>query len=113
MRNIHKVYHSFCKKFKENGDPQGMYLSKGYSLMIAVQKWAKNYPNDIKIVGIDDSFHAGSDLVLIEHKTNTDYFGITAVVIPQCSGENPIEFFMYPNHQKDLIKALQACKKSC
>lgn len=34
------------------------------------------------------------------------YMGTTAVVIPQCTGEKPLEFFLYPCDRDELIAAL-------
>jgi hypothetical protein len=104
--NTHTVWHEFMKRFKTK-DGSG-YLWKGYDFMGRVQKWARRYPKDVRITSIDDSYFAGSILVLVEHKTPRSYMGTTVVVVPQCSGESPLEFFMYPGHRRELLKALRA-----
>jgi hypothetical protein len=109
--DLHRVYHRFTHLF---GD--GMFkpwVDTGYELMQKVQRWAKNYPDDVHIVGCDDDYHCGADLVLIEHKPKKpkkgkyEWFGVTVVYIPQCSGEKPIRFFLYPGHQIELEKKLK------
>lgn len=110
--NIHKVFHDFLKKFANFGGVPTVFKSKGADLSDAVEVWAKKYPNDVRMVRCDDSFHSTSDLVLIEHKSKNYYMGTTAVYIPQCSGEDPIEFFLYPSHTNQLIKALQEIKRA-
>jgi hypothetical protein len=52
-----------------------------------------------------------NDLVLIKHRSRKDWHGVTAIVIPQCSGDDPLAFFMYPGHQKGIIKALGEIRK--
>lgn len=80
--------------------------------MVAVEKWAAKYPKDVKVVRIDDSYHAGSRLFLIDHITKKKYFGITAVVITQCDNQPaPFEFFLYPDHQADLLAKLLGARK--
>lgn len=106
--SIHRVWHAFSKKFMKGGS----FKLKGYDLMKAVEKWAKKYPRDVRTVGIDDGDFCNSDLVLVDHKTKDQYMGVTAVVIPQCTGEDPLCFFMYPSHQAGLLKALVALEKA-
>lgn len=101
--DIHRVWHAFQKKFMTEGGFN--FKTEGYALMVAVEQWAKRYPNDVQVTGCDDSYHSGSDLVLIEHKTENSYMGTTVVVIPQ--NGSPCEFFLYPGHRKDLQHALQ------
>jgi hypothetical protein len=104
--NIHTIWHEFARRFKKCEKGQDRYRYVGYDLMGRVEKWAEKYPKDVRIAAIDDSYFASSYLVLIEHRTKRSYMGTTAVVIPQCSGEDPLEFFMYPGHQKSLLGAL-------
>jgi hypothetical protein len=105
-RNIHAVWYEFARRFKtKNGFK---YRSKGHDLMIDVEKWAKRHPKDVRIVGVDDSYFASSFMVLIEHKTTRSYMGTSVVVIPQCTGEDPLEFFLYPSHRKGLMETLRS-----
>lgn len=109
--HIHKVWFDFLKKFKktvklDNGGTDEKYKYYGYDLIEKVEKWSDKYPDDVKICNVDDSSHSGSILVLIEHKTKSEYFGTTAIMISQCSGSPPVEFFLYPHHRENLISAL-------
>jgi len=100
---IHKVWHEFSRRFK---DGQDSYRYVGFDLMVRAERWAKKHPKDVRVVGIDDSYFASSLLVLVEHKTTRSYMGTTVVVIPQCTGEKPLEFFLYPGHRSALLDAL-------
>ena len=105
---IHNVWHSFQRRFCKDG-PSGNddWKYRGYDLMKRVKTWAKKYPDDVTITGCDDAVFAGSDLVLIEHRSDKLYMGTSVVYIPQCTSENPIQFFLYPGHRFALIAALR------
>lgn len=105
---IHRVWHDFAKRFMDNEGRT--FKGAGHTFMARVNRWAKKYPDDVVIVGCDDAYYASSDLVLIEHKTETDYHGITVVYMPQCTGESPIAFFLYPGHRDGLLSALLASR---
>src|SRR6267142_360604 len=101
-KHLHSVWHDYMRSFIDVKKPL-----KGYSLMVAVEKWAKKYPKDVTICSVDDAYHAGSVLVLIQHKLSPrKVWGVTVVYIPQCTGENQINFFLYPCHYKPLAVAL-------
>lgn len=90
--------------------PLGEWKLQGYALMEAIEKWAVGYPDEVKIVGVDDDVHSGSILVLVEHKSPSQYFGVTMVSVPQNSGP-PCIMFMYPEHQKGLMGVLTAMSR--
>lgn len=102
--SIHKTWHAFCRRFGRKDD-RGWKL-KGYDFMCAAEKWAKKYP-EVQVVGVDDDHHASSSLILVPHydKRRKDYWGTTVVYIAQCSGEEPITFFLYPSHLEGLMDA--------
>lgn len=100
--SVHKVAHEYDRRFK------GL---SGYELIVKVERWAKKYPDDVRLVSVDDSHFAGSLLVLIEHRTKTQYMGTSAIIIPQCTGEAPIQFFLYPGHRRELMRALASIEK--
>jgi hypothetical protein len=77
----------------------------GHELMKRVRKWAEKYPT-VRICGCDDDHFCNSDLVIIPHERKRYYMGATVVFIPQCTGEQPIKFFLYPDHANRLIPAL-------
>lgn len=123
--NIHRVYHDFQHKFFAKIEKKPVIIGKkkmkifdlkwkwtGYDLMAKVEKWATKYKDDVTIVRCDDDSHAGSILALIQHRKQHDgmYMGTTAVFIPQCTGEDPTRFFLYPGHHDNLIKALKDIK---
>jgi len=107
-KNVHYVYHNFESKFK-NFDGKWKYI--GYDLMVQVAKWAKKFPEDVKIVVCDDSYFAGSDLICIEHRSTHEYMGISVVFIPQCTGEQPTTFFLYPGHRRNFYRTLRSMGK--
>jgi hypothetical protein len=105
---IHKLYHAFMKRFM---DGTLTFKGQGYELSQRIERWAKHHP-EVKQVRCDDSYHAGSDLFLIPHATDREYHGTTVVYVPQCTGEKPIEFFLYPvGHHEPLQRALADIKR--
>lgn len=102
------VWWSFQKSFMKKDDSWRVI---GYKLMERVERWAKKQPKDfVRIVSVDDAYFSTSLLVLIEHKTDDSYMGTSVVFIPQCTGENPIRFFLYPEFE--LLKVLKEIEKS-
>jgi hypothetical protein len=119
--DVHRVYHEFCKKFykfHKTGEseflgkmfPQGESKPRwtGYALDQRVEKWAEKYPDDVRMVRVDDDYFSSSSLVLIEHKTKKKYMGTTVVFIPQCAPDPIATFFLYPSHRRGLVEALAA-----
>lgn len=105
-KDVHRVYHRFVKKFLNTRDE--FVIKKSHKLMNAIETWAKHYPRDVYVVPCDDNFFASSTLTFIEHRAlNGDYMGTTVLYIPQCTGEKPIQFFLYPRHQKELLTIIQ------
>jgi hypothetical protein len=106
---LHIIWRDFEKNFRLKG---GQYRYVGFDLQERVETWAKKYPKDVRICLCDDAQHSSSCLVLIEHRTKTHYMGTTVVFLPQCSGDPPAEFFLYPNRAEQLLEALQAIRKA-
>jgi hypothetical protein len=102
MKELHKIFYSYCGLFPKNPAKN----LKGYAAMEAVKKWATKHPT-VRMVRVDDSFHANSDLIFIPHETKRKYMGTTVVFIPQCTGEEPIEFFLYPKAVTKLQEVLK------
>jgi hypothetical protein len=79
-----------------------------------MEKYAKRHP-EIIACRVDDDNHCGSDLYLIPHycddgNLGADWMGVTVLYIPQCTGERPIRFFLYPQHHDGLLEALLEMK---
>ena len=111
-RSIHRTWHAFCRKF--GGSPDKKWKLMGYDFMCAVDRWAQKWP-EIQVVTVDDNYHTTSYLVLVPHydKQQKDYWGTTCVYIPQCSGEDPIDFFLYPSHLDGLREGFERMRKFC
>jgi hypothetical protein len=101
--DVHKTWHAFAKKFIDRKTEEFLYV--GYDLMTRAERWAEKYP-EIKIVGCDDDHFCCSSLILVPHATARSYMGLTVLYIPQCTGEKPICFFLYPSHRQGLLDAL-------
>lgn len=101
--DVHLVWHRFQDKFK----PKGEWKWSGYVLMDKIQRWAKRYPTEVQVTSCDDDIYAGSLLVLIEHRSTSDYFGTTILFISQFEAP-PAILFLYPDHRKYLLSALKA-----
>lgn len=101
---MHLVWWDFQRRFINK---KGKFTKLGYPLMKAVERWAAKYPMDVEICTVDDSYHAGSALVLVQHRMSPrKVWGVSVVYIPQCTGESPISFFLYPSHYRELAPAL-------
>lgn len=105
--DLHAVFKDFVKRFR-NKDETWRFV--GYDLMQRVENWAKKYPTGVWVLSCDDNYFSSSVLILIEHRTKNRYMGTTVVYIPQCAGEQPIRFFLYPDHRDSLIAALTQIK---
>ena len=84
---------------------------KSYDLMQRIEKWAEKYPKDVQVCRIDDSFFASSSLVMITHRVGNKIFGTSIVVVTQCDGQPPCEFFVYPSHREGIQEALAKISK--
>ena len=105
-----RLCRKFMKKFGCSGDSSNPFKYKGYELMKRVERFAQKNPT-IRIASVDDSYFSGSMIVFIPHECKEEYWGTTAVLIPQCSGEPPTEFFLYPGHVRGLIEVLEGLDK--
>lgn len=99
--NVHLVWYKFCKKFMK--DMKFKY--KGYDLMRRIDKYIESNPEIIAVTCDDDSF-CGSSLYSIPHDCKNQFMGTMIVYVPQCTGEEPTRFFLYPSHNNELIKLL-------
>ena len=80
----------------------------GYPAMCRVDAYVKKHP-EIKVVSVDDAFHASSSVVLVPHPK----MGITAIYIPQCATNELNHFFLYPTHARPLVEAIAEMTKKC
>lgn len=103
---IHKISHAFTRATEE---------MSGYPMMTAARRWADKHPERVMVSRVDDDFHAGSLLAFITHEVpkgpKKTWFGVSVHYIPQCTGEKPIRFFLYPGHVDELIDTLQKIRK--
>lgn len=131
---IHRVYHQFhnwlVKTYGENlhGEWVINYITQangkkkklkyrsfnenefnrrlvGYEVIENVERYVKRYCKEIQIVRVDDSYHAGSIILLIPHINH----GITTMFIPQCTSIQN-SFFLYGSDFNELIKGLEKLK---
>jgi len=100
-----KLWHTFSNKLSSP------FKYKGYDLMERVERFAKKHPT-VKIAHVDDSYFSSSYIAFFPHECKDEYWGTTALLIPQCSGEPATAFFLYPGHVDGLIKVLQEIQKN-
>lgn len=96
---LHHVSHHFQRTFMTDNRE---WKCIGFELMEKVDKWAKKFPTEVHLSHIDDDFHANSLAVFISHRTPKRYMGVSVVIIPQCTGEKPMTFFLYPSDLKSF-----------
>jgi len=108
--DVHKVWHELVRELTtEDGDAFNFDLIPDWEGKL--DQLSEKYPDHIQHISCDDSHHCSSDLIMIEHATmpkadRPKYMGTTVLYIPQCTGEQPIQFFLYPGHKMALMKAL-------
>jgi len=109
---LHALAHSVDRRFK-NGPYK--WKEKGWDLIEKLEKFIAKRPQ-IRMARVDDSSFSNSELVFIPHtydapKLGCSYMGTTVVFVAQCTGDPPVEFFLYPSHLRNLIETLQAIEK--
>lgn len=114
IKVIHGLAWAFRRQFGGNGC--GKYKYKGYDFIERAEKWAVKQPG-VQVAYCDDNHHCGSVVILIPHKDlkakrpEDRYWGTSVIIIPQCTGEEAMEIFLYPGHRRSLLAALQAVVK--
>lgn len=116
---VHKVWDAY-------GKAMGDLI--GYARMEAARKWAEKKGHvrsgAISFATVDDNHFCGSLLVFITHETKREHIGdfksrrhapswmgVTVEYIPQCTGEKPVRFFLYPSDLHSTQIALKALAK--
>lgn len=103
--NVHYVWHRMpihkAKNFEKECDQ-----NKKIKMGDKIEKFSKKYPKEVFCLGCDDSYYASSDLILVTHEAKKQWHGVSVLMIPQCDGRPPAEFFLYPHHLDDLYSAL-------
>jgi len=102
-QNVHRIFHAFQRQFCA---ANGKFKYEGYEFRQLVRRWAKRYPQDVRMIYCDDSTFCSSALVFIEHRAAENYMGTTVIYIPQFGGA-PAQFFLYPSHRISLSRALR------
>ena len=101
---VHRVWHEFIKEFML--EERDEFALTGWELMEKVEEWALKWPEDVRITRCDDNMFMSSLIVLIDHKTPTQFMGTTMVTIPQM-GSQPQVMFLYPGHREGLREKLR------
>lgn len=101
----HRIWYDFCRTFLDEKREGSPWKYRGYALMKKIERWARRYPDFVRITHTDDSQHMNSLLCLIEHRTARTWMGLTVISVPQ-NGEEPGQFFLYPEDQDELMLAL-------
>lgn len=108
--NIHRLWHKFCHRFKTKNCQAWKY--DGWQLMQKVSRLeGKPGWEGLHVLSCDDSYHASSDIYLIEHRDGDYYWGTTVVVVTQCDGVPLKEFFLYGSHTDPLLTQLLKIQK--
>lgn len=96
----HLVWHKFCEWAEHEFGAEWENNMHGHEVIEKVEEYAKTHPA-ISIAHCDDDLFASSILVIVPHKD----MGNTVLFIPQLTTRTN-RFFIYPNHQRSLMKAL-------
>lgn len=103
-KHIHTIFHYVQEQLHKNKDKEG------YDVFEVMDQCIKKYPEIID-VHVDDDHHCGSSVYLIPHEDKFHLWGVTVLYVPQCTGEKPIRFFLYPGHLMSMIESLQVMAK--
>jgi len=99
---LHRLEWAYRKELYDGDTDQ--FKTSGITAMDAMERFADKHPA-VLMCGCDDRMSMSSRIALIPHRTETEYWGTTVVVLPQC-GE-PVEFFLYPESLSRLLEALE------
>jgi len=100
-KELYALWHAFLRRFQQ----RQQWKYKGWEMMERVWDFAEKH-RDVVVLRCDDDKHTSSMLVLIPHRRRSEWFGLTVVFVPQCTGEDPTCFFLYPCHLSTLVKCL-------
>lgn len=89
MKDLHGVYHEYKKAAATTADDDLESLAETLSA---------KYPGMVDNVGVDDTHFTSSCIIVIHHGTGDNYMGASCIMISQCSGQEPAEWFVYPGH---------------
>lgn len=98
---VHKVWHEWVQTDK---------AAIGAVRMDQWEAFAARHPQDVILCRTDDSYHTGSYVALVAHRTERHWMGVTMVTVPQVSPDKD-EAFLYPNALCGLIEGLQQMQK--
>jgi hypothetical protein len=101
---LHKVWHDYLENFYDFKGCE--YKHTGYELIERTEEWAEKWGEEVRIVSCDDNHFMSSIILLVEHRTETNYMGTTMLCIPQVGGQ-PIKLFLYPGHRNEFQRALR------
>ena len=116
--NVHRHYHGMYNIMKEivnSEEYENQHVMYDYE--DAVRIYNDNMNNiekdgrpPIETVHVDDDWHTSSEVYIIPHCSDWQWMGVTVEYVPQCTGEQPIRFFLYPHALDKMIEALQRMK---
>jgi hypothetical protein len=110
--NVHWLWHKFLRQMQDEKDRWKWTPDAGYDFMLKVERFAERYSKEgIRIAHCDDSHFTNSDLVVVQHKTPKEWMGLSVVMLSQCSGQPPAEFFLYPEDVDGLLDVLREAKR--
>lgn len=123
--SIHRLYHKFRDRFMREVPTEKVKRGKK-TLQLYDEKWKYDGWEMMKrvrrlegrpgweglhVLSCDDTYHASSSIVLIEHRDGRYYWGTTVLVVTQCDGQPLKEFFLYGSHLEALLPVLLRIQK--
>jgi hypothetical protein len=118
-KEFNRLSSLFHKAFKRNSKKEGK-LNKsgvdsswkwsGYELIDKIEHFSKKNP-EIVLSWCDDSFFSNSLIVLIPHRNKNQYLRTEFVIIPQCSGDEPLTIYLSPKRMSHLIEEMITLKR--
>lgn len=93
--DLHGVWWKFQKEVLFHDDPEEV-----------IESFEDQYPEWIQTCTVDDAHHCSSTLCFVRHGTGENFMGYSVVHLPQCSGREGAQFFLYPGHLKSLWRTV-------
>lgn len=107
--SVHTLWHAIHKALPDGWDGTTDPKVKE-QIEVAMESFTITHPEQVHMVGVDDSMFMSSLLILVSHEYEKAFMGVTVIVVPQAP-DPVVQFFMYPAHWHHLQSVLKVIDK--
>ncbi len=108
-QDVHHTWHELAALLPDGWQNETTQEGKA-AIMKVVEDYATSHPDHVYLSGVDDTYFTSSDLVLVTHEAEGRFMGTTVILVTQCDGQPPAQFFLYPGHADGLMQNLAHIK---